>query len=154
MPKATFWVLGEEKTCFINSKSKKKNLFITLVCNTQSKHSNICWKMLARKCMSCIKDINSWYFTPLLREMIWPKILSNLWNNKVLYHEVLLCIVNFYNSHHDSSVTFIHRLALPRKESSGSVCLSKLASHFNFFNHTKYCMLKSLWEFHSGKHQG
>lgn len=62
-------------------------------------------------------------FVLFLMEMIWPTILSNLWNNKVLCHEVLLPIVNCCNSHHDSLVKFIQHLAAHGE----SLCLSFLS---------------------------
>lgn len=73
---------------------KQKNPLVILVCYTRSRHSNSCWKMMIRKSVDCIKELQSWDFALLLREMIWPTVLSNLWNSKVLSHEVLLPTVN------------------------------------------------------------
>ena len=103
-----------------------------MACYTQSRHPNICWKDDPQVC-DCIKKIQVMIFPSALEGDIWPTILSKLGNNKVLYCEVLLLIVNFCNSHHGLLVKFIHCLALPKEKYLCLCFLSKLASHFNFF---------------------
>lgn len=85
------------KRKYVSQSQKTKNPFIALSCYEYRRHWNIHCKMVTHKCLDCIREIYSRDLILFFHEMIWLTILSKLWNDKVLYHEVLLSIVNFCN---------------------------------------------------------